>query len=83
MSRTEEERASGAPSNSELYRLLVFQNKQFDEFKKQYKEDMDGVKDILAEARGGWKVFILIGSATTMILAALAWLAKELHILAR
>lgn len=51
---------------TELYKSqLDYQNK--------ISDDLTTIKDILSQARGGWKVFVTTGTAITMAIGGLAW----------
>ncbi len=59
---------------------LEQQNEQIKELRQQVSKletRIDEIKDILTQARGGWKVFIWVGTAVGMIVSGLSWIAGK------
>lgn len=59
---------------------LEHQNEQIKELRQQVSKletRIDEIKDILTQARGGWKVFIWVGTAVGMIVSGLSWIAGK------
>lgn len=50
-------------------------------FQKDVAEKLSAIENILSQAKGGWKVFLAIGTATSVILGGVGWvLVNVLHI---
>jgi hypothetical protein len=75
------------PSAMHLYRMLIqnqsqlvtFQQQQI-EFQNHTNTQLAKIADILSQAKGGWRVFLMIGTALGGVLAGLGALLNHLHI---
>ncbi len=60
---------------------LEQQTEQIRELRQQVsnlENRIEDIKDILTQARGGWKVFIWVGTAAGMVVSGLSWAAGKL-----
>lgn len=76
------------PDNAALWRQLVINQQEVIAmqrnqlvFQDNVTKKLAAIEDILSQAKGGWKVFIAVGTTVTAILGGLAWVAVNiLHI---
>lgn len=68
-------------NNSEIWRRLWSLQEQIMEIQKsqarhqeEVSKKLGEITDILSQAKGGWKVFIVVGTAIMMMVSGAAWL---------